>query len=214
MKKALSLLLALVMCLALCACGSKEASPNVQNEQVETTPSTQEVPTETTVPESTSTPEPTYETVEITMDNWQEYFEFRTKRDFMYSAFNELTEVDLFYYLVVKDGIVVDCYNSEIAVEIEITQTMYEEFTYNEQTQELAFWGEGKSETITCEVMMRDLSFFSFLDTNDPIFGAYYLVNGLRITDTDGSVHTGTYISLLKSQSVVRIQGTLSVQTG
>lgn len=46
MKKAISLILALVMCLSLCACGGGESNtPN--------TPETTEAPTETTVPEET-----------------------------------------------------------------------------------------------------------------------------------------------------------------
>lgn len=116
MKKALSLLLALVLCLSLCACGKKTDAEYVKILESKITRREQEIDriiadsqqairdyeeriavyeariadyelriadyekilnannnqTENTEPENT---EPQYETVEITLDNWQEYFE-------------------------------------------------------------------------------------------------------------------------------------------
>lgn len=67
MKKALSLLLALVLCLSLCACGSKG------------------------------------ETVEITLDNWQTYFEYRHDIEWSYNDFDEPIGATYITYLCVKD---------------------------------------------------------------------------------------------------------------
>ena len=64
MKKTIALLMVLALCLSLCACGGGN---NV--------PETIETPTTT---------EPQYEIVEITMDNWQEYFEFVFIEDLIY----------------------------------------------------------------------------------------------------------------------------------
>ena len=58
MKKIASLTLVFALCLCLCACGSKNETP--KNE----TPNRNIVENET---------EPQYTTVELSLDNWQEY---------------------------------------------------------------------------------------------------------------------------------------------
>lgn len=66
MKKALPLLLSLVLCLTLCACGAKNTSPVTEN-SVQS-----EVPTES-VAESTVEPEPeiSYEVTSASIDSWE-----------------------------------------------------------------------------------------------------------------------------------------------
>ena len=89
MKKAISLLLALVMCLSLCACGN---SSDVDSNTVATNNSTTEPTTEFSTEPSTTT-EPTTEfstepsttevdsttsniiEIELTTENWKEYFD-------------------------------------------------------------------------------------------------------------------------------------------
>lgn len=68
--------LALVLCLSLCACGGGNETPETTDAATEPTPTTPPT-TETTAPAET---EPQYETVEITIDNWQEYFELTPQR--------------------------------------------------------------------------------------------------------------------------------------
>ena len=97
MKKAISLLLALVMCLSLCACGGGSETPkteyieshnptNIQNEtnNAESTEQTEAEPIET---------EPTYTTIEISLDNWQDYFQFQWVVSEVRNDFDELTGI-------------------------------------------------------------------------------------------------------------------------
>ena len=62
MKKTISFLLSLAICLSLAACGAGAEPP------AGTVPPTETVPVTT---------EPPLQEIEITMDNWQEYFELR-----------------------------------------------------------------------------------------------------------------------------------------
>ena len=83
MKKATSLLLALILCLSLCACGSGN-----------------------NVPETTETPtitEPQYTTVEITIDNWQDYFEIVSIDDWHLNGFGESEGYSNYYKLKLRD---------------------------------------------------------------------------------------------------------------
>ena len=87
MKKVISLLLALALCLSLCACGGGNEAPETKasSEPTPTTPPT----TETTAPVET---EPQYETVEITIDNWQDYFIIQPWSDIEYDVFGDVVK--------------------------------------------------------------------------------------------------------------------------
>lgn len=69
MKKLLALLLAAIMCLSLAACGNGKTEDNSGTSQGQTTDNS---PQDTDEP---SNAELTEQTIEITLDNWQEYFE-------------------------------------------------------------------------------------------------------------------------------------------
>ena len=83
MKKWIALLLAAVLCLSLAACGKSTTEENSGTTQGQTADnSTQDTvePSDTDVPQDTGVPsdaEPTEQTVEITLDNWQDYFEIK-----------------------------------------------------------------------------------------------------------------------------------------
>ena len=71
MKKWIALLLAAVLCLSLAACGKSTTEENSGTTQGQTADnSTQDT-------DEPSSAELTEQTVEITLDNWQDYFEFR-----------------------------------------------------------------------------------------------------------------------------------------
>lgn len=78
MKKALSLILALVLCLSLCACVNEDKNTETQNTTNQTTT---EEDQDTNNAENTTTENETNQTelqhitVEITIDNWNQYFE-------------------------------------------------------------------------------------------------------------------------------------------
>lgn len=99
MKKALSVLLALILCLPLCACGNQDKykkydaligyieagdSGNAINEVL--------VLIGQNGAEGTETPEVATTTVEITLDNWQEYFEIRPLDVKIYNVFGDLQD--------------------------------------------------------------------------------------------------------------------------
>lgn len=56
-------------------------------------------------------------TVEITMDNWQEYFELKEYHRFIKNGFGEIEEVETYFMLITKDGIVCDRDKCNVTVE-------------------------------------------------------------------------------------------------
>jgi hypothetical protein len=111
MKKLLALLLA-VMCFSLGACGGEK---------------------------DTATIEPQYETVEITPDNWQDYFEVRSESFvFTENNFGEVSDIEVEIYLMTKDGIVCDISNCDIAVEWEYTWG-YTSFLINRENETITY---------------------------------------------------------------------------
>ena len=68
---------------------------------------------------STPTPEET-ETIEITIDNWQDYFEIKEDYSYYYNGFDEISEMYKVYNFYLKDGMTfVEDSCQEIAVEYE-----------------------------------------------------------------------------------------------
>ena len=95
-----------------------------------------------------------YTTVEITMDNWQDYFEF--KEDYLYyeDAFGDCERVEIYYILVCKNGIQIEESLSNVAVECSYTR----EYCYLEinPTDKTYTWSEKRTlptdETETVEM--------------------------------------------------------------
>ena len=82
MKKWIALLLAAVLCLSLSACGEKTSL----EEEMLMTPATIE-------PLAKIETKPVNETIEITMDNWQDYFEEYDEDVWELDAFQELDKL-------------------------------------------------------------------------------------------------------------------------
>ncbi len=61
--------------------------------------------------------QPQYELVDITLDNWQDYFELREYHKFEENGFGEFKKVTTYYSLVSKDGIVFDESKSDVTFE-------------------------------------------------------------------------------------------------
>ena len=148
MKKLLSLLLAAALVLSLGACG-KEANPYEKYEELfeymeredydsamayirelagesETVPQAAPATEAETEPETTETQpsetEPQPVTVEITMDNWQEYFELREYVEIKKNGFGEFEKVSVYYALVNKDGMSPECNLSDVTMEFSYTK--------------------------------------------------------------------------------------------
>ena len=72
------------------------------------------------------------EPVEITMDNWTEYFEFTYEYDYDYNGFDELEDVTMWFYFSLKPeyAAMLDEDNSEVTIEIFfVTGTQYGTFS-------------------------------------------------------------------------------------
>jgi len=118
MKKAVSLILALVMCLSLCACGTKT------------------------------------KTIEITDDNWQQYFEVQDLIEWQTDEFGDTSSLWVRYILCVKaeyaDRIVLE--ESDVAVEyIKYEQTVpvtidfaNKEYVFGDVDKDNAFKNKGQ----------------------------------------------------------------------
>lgn len=84
MKNAVSLLLVFVLCLSLSACGGKSDAPAREKKPVE-----QDVLANETEPEIVEA-EPQFVTVELTLDNWQTYYELAETANFEKNAFDDV----------------------------------------------------------------------------------------------------------------------------
>lgn len=97
MKKLFALLLAAVMCFSLAACGGT-AETNDNDTQKQEVQSTEQTDTQQ------SEAEPVEQIIEITMDNWQEYFEINYYLSVNYRTndFDEVTDTSLYLYPILE----------------------------------------------------------------------------------------------------------------
>ena len=164
MKKFVSLLLAALLVLSLGACG-KEENPYEKYQELfeymeqedydsamayireragapETEPQTAPATEAETQPEPTETQpaetEPQPVTVEITMDNWQDYFELREYTEIKKNGFGEFERADYWVALVNKDGMYPDCFLSDVTMEFSYTM------------KRVSVTVDPENETITC----------------------------------------------------------------
>ena len=118
MKKWIALLLVAVLCLSLAACGGKAETSGKETQGQQESQNTEQTDNEPSEAESS---EPEVKTIEITMDNWQDYFEIkdylsvcRVKDDF---GEQKNLDLQLMCLFVLKDGIEYDEYGTSIAIE-------------------------------------------------------------------------------------------------
>ena len=124
MKKTISLVLALVMCLSLCACGKE----SVQEAEGHNTLATQEVSVDThteAVVVNTEPTQPQIIEVELTSENWQEYFDSNNIQIVYEWSKNSFDEVEDFfaykYYIPLKEEYkhrMTNLHETEIAYEL------------------------------------------------------------------------------------------------
>ena len=177
MKKTISLLLVLVMCLSLCACsgGNNVSEPTI--------PAT----IETIVPTETAPP---YETVEITIGNWLDYFEFAHFYIPHKNSFGETDGFDIETRLYLKDG-----YNArDVHVAIEYSYVMAS-FTYeaNHENGSITFGepddklGDATKETVDA------------------------LITSLPHRFPTAGGHSDASVRIQSNYDILRIQGTISI---
>ena len=106
MRKLLCMLLVLAMCLSICACGKADNREEMvqDTEEMAVRPTVEVLETEPTetIPIVT---EPQIVEVEITLDNWQEYFEFKEFLFFQNDDFGEFEQYAFYWCFVPKEEI-------------------------------------------------------------------------------------------------------------
>ena len=125
MKKLIALLLAVMMCLSLAACGNSKVEANADNSQEQDTEISQqdEEQTENTADESEQVEEePQKRTIEITLYNWQEYLEINQYLSVRYStnAFDEVMETYLELFTILEPKEAYLYYAVDVAVEFNV----------------------------------------------------------------------------------------------
>ena len=183
MKKKLILILAILMCISLCACGTTEKE------------------------------------IEITMDNWQDYFEFKeiVLPWNTYNAFDELESenVTIDYCVVLKDKYEINEEKSKVAIEFtgyiqewSINADMSTlEVDYIEKISDIDIYNTGKTVYTTTD----KFSNIKFIDGKKVYYGIQINPKGeLNLTwyNEEAKIRTNQRYFL---DEVVRIKGTIYI---
>lgn len=127
-----------------------------------------------------------WESVEITMENWQDYFEFREYPEFKRNGFGEFEEFELWFVLTSKDGIIPDCDQSNVTFEYSL-RGRYCPITLDPETDEYTFGEVGgydpyrKWESVeTMDGMGQYIG-----ERYDSRYGKYIMVSGTDTTENN-----------------------------
>ena len=218
MKKWIALLLAAVLCLSLAACGNGKTEDNSGTSQGQTTNNS---PQDTDEP---SNAELTEQTVEITLDNWQEYFEFRPVVYESKDSYNEITGMQVIYKFLPKEAIaenIVDVGEDDerIVFDVQYIDPYACIYRYDLNTQELTVgeFTEGSSPYSADDLLpsydcsgtydsWRDGGYF-------PEDGYRVIMEPLTVSDTctikDNIIEAYGYA--FSSVEITRIKGTITI---
>lgn len=154
MKKAIALILALVICFCLAACGNSDNEAQIEKykERIEEleellaerdaeidrlTAESKETDSKDTEAETT---EPQYETVDLTLENCSEYFRITNKLHFCRNEFDEIWRIDCNFYLELKpEYSEKSLFSDDFAIKLAWTETtqVYGTINYENETYEL-----------------------------------------------------------------------------
>ena len=138
MKKIFCVLLIAVLLISLCACGADADTSSIESVEVSQTESVEPSSKETSSADTTSTAtsskeESVAETsststikhgkVTITLDNWDEYFEFVTEEYWEENAFGEATRLNFLHYFRLKEEYKLKSTSNSVAVEYTYKRT-------------------------------------------------------------------------------------------
>ncbi len=84
------------------------------------TPTNSPIPTATNTPTPTPTPTKSPVAIEITLDNWEEYFMINREVKWVYDAFDTFKELQIDHTFIVKDEYV-SCFSSDSKLSVELT---------------------------------------------------------------------------------------------
>lgn len=181
MKKRIVVFLTSLMCIFLCACGGSENSSGGLFK--------------------------TEKEVEITMDNWQEYFEEKEMISLKYNAFDEIEHIEYYKVLALKDGITIDPYKSNVAIE---ASTHIEHYYVNIDTDTWDFEFEERKGDFeyTNKSKVKEFSTHTYEQ------GEYYSVEFYTVAENyvGTEKETGrTYVERYFIDEIIRIKGILTV---
>ena len=218
MKKLIALLLAAVMCLGLAACGDSKTEENSGTVQGQTTADS---PQDTDEP---SNAELTEQIVEITLDNWQEYFEFRPVVHVSENSYNEITGMQVIFKFLPKEAIAENIADvgeddERIVFDVQYIDPYACVYSYDLNTQKLTI-GEytEDSSTYSADDLLPSEDYSG---TYDSIYdGGYFPTDGFRLnmyplnkyddcTVTDTIIESYGYA--YSSVEITRIKGTITI---
>ena len=218
MKKWIALLLAAVLCLSLAACGNGKTEDNSGTSQGQTTNNS---PQDTDEP---SNAELTEQTVEITLDNWQEYFEFRPVVYESKDSYNEITGMQVIYKFLPKEAIaenIVDVGEDDerIVFDVQYIDPYACVYSYDLNTQKLTIgkYTEGSS-SYSADDLLPSEDWNGTYDSNYD--GGYFPKDGYRVImfplnkDNDCTIKDNiieSYGYLYSSVEITRINGTITI---
>ena len=207
MKKKVVLILATLMCISLCACGgSEEISKDSTGIKIE---NNIDVNKDTKTEESSNTSLLKKE-IEITLDNWQEYFEEKDVLGVEYNAFDEIEDIYFYKNLTLKEGISIDTYESNIAVEANVH---YEQYYVNIDTNTWEFSFEekrGEFEYSSSKIEEFRSYIYKQGDSEKKYYSAQFCRFGDNMVMTDKETQT-TYVERVFIDEITRIKGTLYI---
>ena len=219
MKKWITLLLAAVMCLSLAACGNGKTEDNSSPSQGQTTDNS---PQDTDEP---SNGELTEQTVEITLDNWQEYFEFRPDVDVLKDSYNEITGMYVTLKFFPKEAIaenitVPDAWDDDrIVFDVQYIDPYACVYSYDLNTQKLTIgeFTEGSS-TYSADDLLpsedRSGTYDSQRDAGYFPTDGYWVIASPLNKEMDCTIKDNTvesYGFAYSSIEITRIKGTITI---
>ena len=218
MKKWIALLLAAALCLILTACGDDKTEENPGTVQEQTTADS---PQDTG---TSSSAELTEQTVEITLDNWQDYFEFRPDVHVLKDSNNEIRGMQVIFKFFPKEAIaenIVDVGEDDerIVFDAQYIDPYACVFSYDLNTQKLTIgeYAEDSSTYSADDLLPSE----DWSGTYDSIYnGAYFPTDGFRLnmyplnkyddcTVTDAIIESYGYA--YSSVEITRIKGTVTI---
>lgn len=243
MEKTVSLLLAVIVCVSLCACGSGEAETGKYNalighieanDYASAYAELNNLMGNTTPPyligiasPSNSDEDANATEIEITLDNWQDYFEFRDGVTVDYNAFDEMTEFSPSRRFGLKKELEGTVLSADVAIEFSMSGVSCCRAAYDDATGQLTF-GERLTEE---ELDAENIRFSEDSETkttnynydhnvthymagsteSDPnsvsVYGSYW-PSTLEISGTQGTILVERYDTV----EITRIKGTIKIK--
>lgn len=207
MKKKLVLLLATLMCISLCACGGSEGTSGDNTN---------------TQKEESGGLFKTKKEIEITLDNWQEYFEIKPVLkdfDFEKNAFDEIEDLEIEYgdagtAFCLKEEYVDKFVSADIAVEINTNQADGALFKYNmgTDTYEMEYLNDYDKSVSYFYEMVSNFTDRTYSEKVNDV-ECLIVPNGHMsvLGEIEGDI-VNIYVLACPNSEVTRIQGTLTIK--